>query len=193
MKLPQLLSKLAGLEAKLNLQNAGLMLPVGAAIILVISIVMVAPSTGTGPSTANIQANREYLRSQVDTETGAPREGRDPTTQQQTSLASAASNPTGARQRVDKPAAGVQGDHSHHNSSSDVYGDPNQTGIGSNGCYIDYGIPGEQCVPAHAATNGTLTCDGVHSHGFPNGIKVSGTDRFGLDTNHDGTACGNGD
>lgn len=192
MKLPRLRAKLARHTAKLNLQNSKLVLSIGAVLILVISILMVASYTKTGPSPTETKVNQEYLLSQVDNKAGAPRDGRDPAIQQQTSLDSAASNPTAIGQRNDKPATGVTGDHSHHNTSADVYGDPNQTGIGSNGCYLDYGVPGEQCVPVQAATDGTLTCDGIHKY-FSSGVKVSGTDRFQLDTNHDGIACGTGD
>jgi hypothetical protein len=168
-------------------------MPVGASIVLVVVVGVLLASKAAGPSSEEVEAYQDYLQSQVDTETGAPRDGRDPANQQQSSLASAAANSFGAGQRVDQPAANVDGDHSHHHDSSDVYGDPSQTGIGINGCYIDYGIQGQECVPAHAATNGTLTCQGVKSHGFSNGIEVTGTDRFHLDKNGDDIACNSGD
>lgn len=130
------------------------------------------------------------LREQVDTSSGAPRSGRDPSAQAQNSLSAAASAPSGTGLRTDKPAAGVQGDTKHQAAHGHVHGDARQTGLNVAGCYIDYGVQGEQCLPAHAAdSNGNLTCTGVRKH-FPEGIKVSGTDRYRLDTNRDGVACG---
>lgn len=190
-QLLELRPKLVKFTAK---QSRKRLLSAGAALLLVVAAVAVIATKQPDPKVAGIETYEDYLQGQVDTETGAPRAGRDPASQQQSSLASAASSPTGAGQRVDKPASDVQGDHNTHHSSSDVYGDPNQTGIGVNGCYIDYGVQGQECVPAHAATDGKLTCEGVRTHGgFPNGVKVTGKDRFNLDKNHDGTACGAGD
>lgn len=165
---------------------------ISAALTALIQLMPLPNETATSPDSTETKAYVEQLRNQVDTTTGAPRSGRDPASQQQNSLASAASQPTGIGQRIDKPAAGVTGDQSRHATSSDVYTNSSQTGLGSNGCYVDYGKPGEQCLPAHAATNGIVTCDGVH-HNFPNGIIVSGTDRFHLDKNLDGIACNSGD
>ncbi len=144
------------------------------------------------PKATAVTTTEETLQNQVDASDGAPRSGRDPANQKQNSLASAASQPTGTGKRVAKPAAGVSGSTVHNNQAAN--NNAAGSGIGANGCYVDYGKQGEQCVPVHAATNGVLTCDGVRTHGgFPNGVIVSGTDRFNLDTNKDGTACGAGD
>ena len=164
-------------------------------LIFVISAMLIQTTpqqTKPGTNTADATAYQNNLLSQVDSEDGAPRSGRDPASQQQTSLASVASKPTGAGQRVDKPAADVSGNQDRKNTYSDVYGGLNQIGISFNGCYIDYGILGEQCVPTHVSSNGTLTCDGVHMD-FPGGVKVTGSDRYKLDVNQDGVACGVGD
>ncbi len=134
-------------------------------------------------------AQQKQLRQQVDTSSGAPRSGRDPSAQAQTGLSAAASAPSGTGLRTDKPAAGIQGDTSHHATPGHVHGDSSQTGLNSAGCYIGYGVQGEQCLPAHAADeNGNLTCAGVRAH-FPSGIKVTGTDRYKLDVSRNGIAC----
>jgi hypothetical protein len=139
---------------------------------------------------ASAEVYKAQLQGQVDNPAGAPRDGRDPAGQGQSSLASAASKPAGAGKRTDKPAAGVKA--SGQAAAPATTGSAQQTGLGTNGCYIDYGIQGQECLPAHAATNGTLTCDGVRMH-FPHGIAVTGTDRFHLDHNGDGLACGHGE
>lgn len=138
--------------------------------------------------------NQQTSRHLVDMADSAPQTGRDPSQQQQASLNDAASRPTASGKQTDKPAADVQGDHNHdHATHEDVVNDPSETGVGLNGCYVDYGVQGEQCVPAHiAGDDKKLSCHEVHSK-FANGIKVTGTDRFGLDKNHDGVACGDGD
>lgn len=144
------------------------------------------------PKVTAVTPGQETLQNQVDGSDGAPRSGRDPANQKQNSLASAASQPTGTGKRVTKPAAGVTGSNVQNNQPAN--NNAAGSGIGTNGCYVDYGKQGEQCVPVHAATNGVLTCDGVRTHGgFPNGVIVSGTDRFNLDTNKDGIACNSGD
>jgi hypothetical protein len=43
-----------------------------------------------------------------------------------------------------------------------------------------------------ANPDGSLSCSMVRMH-FPQGLKVSGTDRFNLDTNKNGTACDSSD
>lgn len=161
-------------------------------VIALIVVLVLASLQKSNVPPGNTAAYLEQLRGQVDTETGAPRSGRDPAAQSQGSLAAVASQPTGAGQKVNKPAASVNDDQSSHHGGTHTSSDPSQTGLGTNGCYIDYGIQGEQCLPAHAATNGTLTCEGVRQH-FATGIKITGTDRFNLDTNQDNIACGNGD
>lgn len=171
------------------------MILIGTSLILVVLVgllgIKISQNDTAIKDTASAGHN-QYLLSQVDTDTGEPRSGRDPASQQQTSLASVSSSQTGTGQTVTKPASGVAEDHSRHVGYSDVYADPNKTGIATSGCYIDYGIPGDQCVPSHIAIDGALTCSGVRKH-FPNGVKLSGTDRFNLDTNLDKVACGSGD
>jgi hypothetical protein len=138
-------------------------------------------------------SNGQSYKGQVENSKGEPLNGRNPANQSQTSLASAASSPAGNGRRTDTPAKDVKGDQNHKTTYSDTYGDPKKTGINSAGCFVDYGIPGEQCMPAGMADkDGKLTCSAVHMH-FPEGLKVSGTDRFNLDTNHDGIACNSGD
>jgi hypothetical protein len=131
-------------------------------------------------------AAKEYYQSQVDTDTGEPISGRDPAGQSQGSLASAASNPTGAGQRIENPASGING-------GQNPSGAPNQSGngINSSGCFYEYGTPGG-CIQAHLAPDGKLTCQILHANNYHNGVPVS-NDRFALDTNKDGTACGIGD
>jgi hypothetical protein len=185
MKLPKLPKRFTKFTSKFKL---GWMLPAAALLVLIVSAMLMqkdAPKTD-----AALEAYKNTLQSQVDTDTGEPRSGRDPSSQQQGSLAAAASNPTGAgSRRTDNPASGVSGNNSTQNDKSDVYGDPNQTGINAAGCFYDYSEPGA-CVQAHYGTNGVLTCSGVHSAGFHNGVRiVTGNDRFNLDTDHDGIAC----
>jgi len=164
-------------------------LPIAVALAVIVGIAAFQATSAPATAPRDAEAYKKELQSQVTAQDGTPSSGRDPSTQQQTSLASAASKPSGVGQRTDTPAAGTAGS-SAHTDPDDVYGDPAKTGIGTNGCYVDYGKQGEQCLPAHAAMGGDLTCDNVRSHGFPHGIKVTGKDRFHLDTNHDGTACG---
>ncbi|HEX8227059.1 MAG TPA: hypothetical protein VF572_04295 [Candidatus Saccharimonadales bacterium] len=142
---------------------------------------------------ANPADAQKAARAQVDDNNGRPQSGRDPAFQQQSSLASAASAPTGAGMRTDKPAAGVKGGHDHRVDPSQVRQDPMATGVNSAGCYIDYGRAGDQCLPAGISKGtGTVKCEEVRKR-FAEGLKVTGTDRFRLDSNGDGTACGAGD
>ena len=162
------------------------------AVVLVVGSVVLFGGKDNLPAGQKTQAEayQEVLRDQVDDKTGAPRDGRDPANQQQGSLAAAASQPTGAGKRTDNtPASGV-GDG---NGGSPAPGsNAEQTGLNSAGCYYEYGNGG-QCVAAHAATNGVLTCEGVRTHGgFPNGVTYT-KDRFNLDKNHDGIACNPGE
>lgn len=132
---------------------------------------------------------KRRLRDQVETPAGEPRSGRNPMVQQQNGLAQAAASPVGNGARTDRPAAAVSGlsydaassAHAHHVSAR-----PEVTAAG---CYVDYGIPGEQCVTA-AASRGSarLTCEAVRKT-FLEGVKVTGTDRFNLDKNGNGFAC----
>lgn len=140
------------------------------------------------------EAYRQELQAQVEQSDGTPNTGRDPASQGQNSLAAAASKPAGAGLRTDTPAAAAEGDHSGHDvTHGDVYGDAKGTGIGSNGCFIDYGVQGEQCVPSHAAgSDKVLNCAEVRKY-FKDGVKVTGTDRFHLDHDGDKIACGPGE
>ena len=149
---------------------------------------------------AAVEAHKQALKSQVDTPGGEPQNGRDPASQQQSSLAQVASTPQGNSNgnRNTKPAAGLTGTESHnHNHSpatkADVYGDPKKTGVNAAGCYVDYGKQGEQCVSVSlAGTDGILTCSEIRTQ-FATGVTVSGTDRFQLDRNADKVACGTGE
>lgn len=153
--------------------------------ILVVAVAFVLISIRSDNNFVSADANQKQLRGQVETVTGAPRDGRDPASQPQTSLGDVASKPTGSgRQKTDSTTK--KSDTSSQTNANST--NANQDGLGTNGCYTDYGIQGQECLPAHAATNGVLTCDGVNSH-FPNGIKVTGTDRYHLDHNHNGIAC----
>jgi hypothetical protein len=93
------------------------------------------------------QTYQEQLQSEVDTEAGAPRDGRNPAIQTQTTLAYAASQPAGPGTQVDKPAAAVVGDHDHHVDPTSVLPDTKNTGVLSSGCLLAYGVAGDQCTP----------------------------------------------
>ena len=174
-------------------------LPVIVALVLVIGfsslrlmgVEIKLPSNGGGIKPVSVAEYKEQLRQQADDDTGAPQSGRSPSNQLQTGLSDAASQPNGTGTRTDTPASGLTGStDNHHDAPAN---NSQETGINSAGCYIDYGIQGQECLPAHAATNGTLTCSDVRNHGFPDGIKVTGTDRFKLDKNGDKIACGAND
>lgn len=137
-------------------------------------------------------AYKQSLKDQVDTANGEPRSGRDPAGQQQTSLAMAASSEHGSGMQTDTPAAGLKGSNRGAVSPSQVYGDPSKTRINDSGCYIDYGIQGQECLPVSIAMDGMVMCSDVRTE-FPKGLKVVGKDWLGLDTNHDGIACGPND
>jgi hypothetical protein len=117
------------------------------------SVILLAALTFLAASVA-VMADRSrpltayqlQLRGQVDTTDGAPRTGRNPATQPQTSLAAAASQPAGNGLRVDTPAANITGDHNHHVQPSAVLPNPHTTGKLFNGCLIGYPAAGEQCV-----------------------------------------------
>lgn len=185
-------------------QGLRLVLPMAFVTVLVGSVMITQfidlPSFSSDKSPAEAAADyRKGLQAQVDNEDGSPVSGRDPSAQAQTSLAAAASTPTGTGMRTATPAAGVPKDHvghQHGTSSADVYGTTAQqreSGINSAGCFYDYGTPGSQCVPAYLANaDGKLECSAVRKQ-FADGVKVSGNDRFGLDGNRDGIACGKAD
>lgn len=153
-----------------------------------IRTVSIADNASSKPG--DVSGSQENLRQQVETADRIPRDGRDPASQQQNSLAAAASRDNGST------LTDTEGTSSAGNGQpakpSDVFTDSSKSGIGSNGCYVDYGIQGQQCLPAHAAHNGSLDCGGVRKH-FPDGIRVTGTDRFKLDKNGDSIACNDAD
>lgn len=165
---------------------------IGALIIVAISLAIIpllTRSRNNNSGVVSADVYKEQLRVQVDTDSGAPRTGRDPASQQQISLGDAASKPTSAGKRTDTSVPATNGTSTTSSPTAVA-----KEGLGPNGCYIDYGIQGQECLPAHVAVNGTPTCDGVRTHGgFPKGIKVTGTDRYHLDSNHDGIACNSGD
>jgi hypothetical protein len=128
------------------------------------------------------------LQKQVDGPNGTPAAGRDPSTQQQTSLAAAASRPNGPGLQTDTPAKDVNTSHAGHNHGSAAAA-KKTSGVNSAGCYTDYGKQGEECLSVSIAGPGNNpTCAQIRSV-FKNGILVSGADRFALDTNKNGTAC----
>lgn len=176
-------------------------LPIAFVLMLVMSAVIfqtvtTAPGNEVSVKTVSTEEYQKSLKAQVDNENGSPTDGRNPANQSQTSLETAASTPSGTGTRTDAPASGVTGSTGAKVNPEDVYGTNDKqkaTGINSAGCFYDYGVPGQECMPAHMAkADGSLDCNGVKMH-FPKGVKVSGTDRFKLDTNGDGVACGFGD
>jgi hypothetical protein len=173
---------------QLSKRATALLIPVVAVIVGLAVLAMMLVLRDNSAS-VSAKAYKGDLRGQVDTTAGAPRDGRDPAGQGQNDLATVASKPAGAGKRTDTPAAGVKATGQAAAPATTGSSTAQQTGLGTNGCYIDYGIQGQECLPAHAATNGTLTCDGVRMH-FSHGIAVTGTDRFHLDHNTDGIACG---
>jgi hypothetical protein len=161
---------------------------------LVIMAWGIAGASLHNPAAIAKTANRQYqqqLKAQVQSTDGSPVAGRDPASQGQNSLARAASTPSGTGQRTDTIASNVAEDHSHH-ADPGVYSQGNASDVAANGCLTNYGIPGEQCVPAYAPNNQPITCNYVRQQ-FPQGVKVTGTDSRHLDANGDGTACGSGD
>ena len=140
-----------------------------------------APAAGReGPTPYQRQ-----LQSQVEDAAGAPKAGRDPAMQAQTSLAQAAGRPNA------RPATGRTTRVTSPRSPKAVLGDPRTTGRFSNGCAVGYG-DADQCLPARAPGNKPVTCAFVLS-AFPEGVQVRGTDRLRLDTDKDGWACRDGD
>lgn len=168
------------------------------AVLLVFGSVGVVHAIGSANSTRQVSSPLAYkhqLRSQVDTDTGAPRSGRDPLDQVQSSLAAAASQPVGIGQQVAKPAANVTGTHRQTPASS-VLPDTKNTGVLASGCLAGYGQPGAQCIPAHPANNQAVTCAYLRKllpETTAKGIQVNGTDTLKLDTNKNKLACGSGD
>ena len=170
-------------KAKQLIRKKPLVLVVISLVLAVTSIVAVAAPSKTNPSASpKTDDYQRELIGAVDTSVGMPQDGRDPASQPQNSLASAASKPEGPGQRNDKPAANAQGDHSHHHEM------PKQEGVTSAGCIVGYGKP-DQCLQTPGEGK-PVTCEYVHKRGFHNGLAVTGNDKYHLDKNHDKIACG---
>jgi hypothetical protein len=155
---------------------------------------MTVSANGAPKSTKTYQ---QQLQSEVETDYGSPRDGRNPASQTQTSLAYAASQPAGPGQQVDKPAAAVVGSHSHHVDPKTVLPDTRNTGVVSGGCLLGYGQPGEKCVqvgkaqPANGAKltgNLPLNCDPSQTLALQ-GILLNSTDPFNRPAASDKAAC----
>ena len=127
------------------------------------------------------------LRATVENANGEPRI--NPASVTQTSLAKAAAGKHGPGTRTDKLARGATLRKSQRPAELPSV---KETGVISGGCLVDYGAPGAQCIPARGRGGRVLTCADVVSI-FPDGVRVTGRDRFGLDSNGDKTACGPGD
>jgi hypothetical protein len=101
-------------------------------------------------------------------------------------LSQAAGQQVGSALTRQRPAAAVSG--------GDVRVEPRDVlprRARVNGCLPEYGHGG-QCVPRRAPGGAAVTCRYVRTI-LPQGVMVHGTDRFGLDRNGDGIACGRGD
>ncbi len=170
------------------------MVPIGVAMAAAVMLVgfPVFVSARVPDESVNARVYLAELRSQVDTPTAAPRPGGDPAAQRQQSLATAAAQPKGAGRRVVKPARAIRGDRNRRVTSDRIYAALKARGLNESGCFVDYGRAGDQCLPAHVAQGQTVTCTAVRAH-FPSGIVVARRDRFRLDRNGDGVACGAGD
>lgn len=158
--------------------------------VLISGIITWQYSAASAPAVQKIPtgqiARQPQTDNQLETTTGAPAKGRNPASQQQTALGAAASQPIGAGQRTSRPAADLKGDKRRVNPA-DVLPDTKKTGMLANGCLADYGRPGEECVPSYAVSQAN-PCQSIRRN-FPGGVVVSGSDRFNLDTNRNGTAC----
>ncbi|MBL8159622.1 hypothetical protein JNJ66_04140 [Candidatus Saccharibacteria bacterium] len=174
---------------------------IAAAILLVGAAAAITFATGTGAPSAAQEEYQKQLQSQVESGDGAPLSGRDPASQPQNSLQSAASKPIGTESNIQTPddgstpAAGVNTDHSGHTGHTPVPGssanEAQESGVSSGGCLIDYGKAGEQCLQ-YPGSRDKITCEYVRTK-FKDGIAATGTDRFNLDRNKDKIACGKGD
>lgn len=170
------------------------LVPLGVGMVAALALASAGLVVAPGESDASIRSLSwlDDLRARVETPRGAPQPGRDPASQRQRRLSSAASEARGNGRRVAMPARSVRGDRTRRVTPAQVFGAIRERGLSAAGCFVDYGRPGAECLPAHAAQGRVVTCVGVRAH-FPNGIVVSGTDRFRLDRNRDGVACGRGD
>jgi hypothetical protein len=152
-----------------------------AAVLLVLVLDGQAPAAGReGPTPYQRQ-----LQAQVEDGAGAPKAGRDPAAQPQTSLAQAAGRPHA------KPATGKGTRVTSPRQAGPQVGDPGKSGVLSNGCAVGYG-DADQCLPARAPGNAPMTCAYALTL-FPEGVPVRAKDRLRLDTNGDGWACRDGD
>jgi hypothetical protein len=115
---------------------------------LILSAILTVPLVGIAVMATSkpLTPYQMQLLREVDMANGAPRQGRDPADQIQTSLKTAASQPIGPGLQVEKPAAKVTGDHSHHVLPSQVLADPTTTGMLASGCLIGFAQAGQKCV-----------------------------------------------
>lgn len=177
-----------------NLRASRFPLAIAGIMLVAVGGILTLQQLPKGPETAapiSAAAYKDSLKDQVDTAAGEPRSGRNPSTQKQTSLSEVASRENGSGS-AEAPAAGLK-DNSHVTvHPSDVLNNSQQTRVSVAGCLTDYGMQGQQCLPASSVVNNKLLCDAVKRQ-FPQGIMVMGTDRYNLDRNGDGTACGIGD
>lgn len=90
---------------------------------------------------------QQALTAQVDTDLGAPRDGRNPATQQQASLSSAASLPNGNGSRNNTPAKALSADQ-HHVNATNVLPNTKKTHVLSSGCMLMPGMPVDKCTSA---------------------------------------------
>jgi hypothetical protein len=129
----------------------------------------------------------------------APNNGPQPTTEATgRTLAEAASRPHGIGARDVKPKGTTRAPSAAPEMKQlrDKRGNP----VSLQGCLLDYGR-GDACLPAVPPSAADMGMDEVSMPWncaevrklIPRGIRVTGKDVLGLDTNHDKVACGHGD
>jgi hypothetical protein len=160
-----------------------------AALALAATAAIAVAAVGGGIDRNKPTAYQRELRKQVEDPLGGPRAGRDPAIQRQVSLREAARQHVGQGARGGKPAAEVGGGHERTHPSEVL---PDDAGVLASGCALGYGKGGDQCLPARSPGNKPMTC-AYALELFPAGLRVTGADQLGLDTNGDGRACGHGD
>jgi len=178
-------SRLSRLRQNMSRPFGLLVVSVGFAVVSFLGPVIAGAISQPTPSSS---VAKQQLQGQVETSTGAPRSGRNPAVQAQTSLkAAVATSHGGIGQRVDRPAANLVGSP-RSVQPSDVLPDSKKTGISVSGCLIGYGTPGVQCVPGKAPNNQPITCNYIRTM-FPKGVAITGSDTLRLSTGNS-TACG---
>ena len=158
-----------------------------AVVALVVAALTVAVAASASELVRSETPFQASLRATVENANGEPRI--NPASVTQTSLAKAAAGKNGPGARTDKLAREAKFRKIQRPAELPSV---KETGVISGGCLVDYGAPGAQCVPARGRGGGALTCGDVVAM-FPDGVRVTGRDRFGLDSNGDKTACGPGD